>query len=445
MPQPREQLVSAAVNDRIYAIGGQVLHDDPDPAYYEVLNTVQEYDPTSNTWETKSPMPTARRDAFASAVNGTIYVFGGHAETGYSPSVAVEAYDPVANEWTTRAPMPRINPGAVSCAVNGKIYVIGGAWWPTQVLEYDPATEAWVPKSDMPTGRASLICGVVDGKIYAVGGGQGSNAVGAVEEYDPVADTWESKAPMPTLRKFFAGGVVDGKVYTVGGGDHPDYTLAVVEEYDPVSDSWATKTSMPTGRFYFTASAVNGQLFAIGGMAADGHSEAANEAYTPALDTGEFAAMQYSGTLDLTTTQCVFPNGDPSDPDDAFSLEGSVWASGQAGGIFSAPGEFVITRDNVDFELDLALAGDLDGGALTGTYTNSFVGANGFSSTGSGTFSGTITSSALLIELSGQDTDIFDSTCVVHGTLTLVPEPSAMLLQGTVMLSLMGLAATRKH
>ncbi len=62
------------------------------------------YDPATNTWTTKAPMPTPRGALSAAAVNGIIYAIG-----GYKPNQELtvnEAYDPATNTWTTKAPMP---------------------------------------------------------------------------------------------------------------------------------------------------------------------------------------------------------------------------------------------------------------------------------------------------------------------------------------------------
>ena len=49
-----------------------------DPAHRQVcLGTVDEYDPATDTWRERSPMPTPRNHAAIGVVNGKIYVIGG--------------------------------------------------------------------------------------------------------------------------------------------------------------------------------------------------------------------------------------------------------------------------------------------------------------------------------------------------------------------------------
>jgi N-acetylneuraminic acid mutarotase len=55
------------------------------------LATVEAYDPVSNTWVAKAPMPTARYAHAAAAVNNTIYAIGG---VNNAYLATVEAYTP---------------------------------------------------------------------------------------------------------------------------------------------------------------------------------------------------------------------------------------------------------------------------------------------------------------------------------------------------------------
>jgi hypothetical protein len=74
--------------------------------------------------------------------------------------------------WTAKASMPTTRDGFAAVAVNGKIYVIGGhygAYLGTNE-EYDPATDTWTAKASMPTPRSGLAAVAVNGKIYVIGG-----------------------------------------------------------------------------------------------------------------------------------------------------------------------------------------------------------------------------------------------------------------------------------
>ena len=46
-------------------------------AVFGVVATVEEYDPNTDTWTVKAPMPTARQSLGAALANGKIYAIGG--------------------------------------------------------------------------------------------------------------------------------------------------------------------------------------------------------------------------------------------------------------------------------------------------------------------------------------------------------------------------------
>ncbi len=92
----------AAVNGKIYAIGGF----GPQGFGTGAINTMEVYDPTSNSWSPRARMPTARYQFVATAVNGKIYAIGGFTDGGMVNYV--EVYDPSSNSWSTTATV--VNP-----------------------------------------------------------------------------------------------------------------------------------------------------------------------------------------------------------------------------------------------------------------------------------------------------------------------------------------------
>jgi len=111
-------------------------------------------------WATKAPMPTARAESAAGAINGRLYVAGG--DDGTKPLAALEVYDPSTDTWTAKTPMPAAINAAASAVINGQLYVAGGAVLtnPAQpgpfstLYSYDPTTDAWTTLAPMPTPEA---------------------------------------------------------------------------------------------------------------------------------------------------------------------------------------------------------------------------------------------------------------------------------------------------
>ena len=79
----------------IYALGGRAAGSNN-------LNTVEQYDPGTNTWSAVAPMSTVRSYLAAAVLGGHLYALGGIGNTRLN---TVERYDPGLNTWTAVAPM----------------------------------------------------------------------------------------------------------------------------------------------------------------------------------------------------------------------------------------------------------------------------------------------------------------------------------------------------
>ena len=108
MPTPRVSFGIATIQNKIYIIGGEYKNPKSSEVYYLAINEV--YDPLSDTWTTKKPMPTSRIDIEANVVNSKIYVIGGKAyknNSYYSNYASTnEVYDPAINSWTIKQQAP---------------------------------------------------------------------------------------------------------------------------------------------------------------------------------------------------------------------------------------------------------------------------------------------------------------------------------------------------
>ena len=245
MPTARFCMGCAVVNGKIYVIGGST-----GSTAFDVLATVEVYDPVTDTWDTtKTPMPTRRAHISASAVKGKIYVMGGTKQGGavYTGLNTVEVYDPATDTWETKISMPTSRFGLSTSVLDEKIYAIGGRRYPEQpnivsiVEMYDPLTDEWTEKRDMPTQRYDQSSSVINGKIYAIAGYYNCTngpIYQRVEEYDPVEDKWIVKTDLPDAIGGLGTCSVNGKIYAMGGTTttHPFTRINTVYAYDPVAD-----------------------------------------------------------------------------------------------------------------------------------------------------------------------------------------------------------------
>jgi len=137
MPTPRGMLGVGVVNGILYAIGGSAP-----------TTVTEAYDPVANTWTTKAPMPTVRSGLGVGVVNGLIYAVGGVYSPGSSTGFmnAVQAYDPATNTWTSRAPLPNAGTELSVGVRNNTLYVVGGfGMFGPQTYGQVGTTEAYLP------------------------------------------------------------------------------------------------------------------------------------------------------------------------------------------------------------------------------------------------------------------------------------------------------------
>jgi len=227
-------------------------------------------------WQTLAPMPFARQELATAVLNGKIYVIAGF-DSGGASTNTVEVYNPATNSWASAQPIPIANNHNNAAVAAGKLYSFGGV--SNAAFVYDPALDAWSPVASMNFqhgGTAAV--GVINDKIYVAGGNGGGMQQRELEVYDPVANTWTNRAPMSVPRNHTGGGVINGKLYVVGGRDSIDAPTAL-EVYDTLTNTWTSLAPMPTARSGIAVGVVNGELYVFGGEIPSLHPEV--EVYNP--------------------------------------------------------------------------------------------------------------------------------------------------------------------
>src|SRR2546422_7104785 len=147
--------------------------------------------PSKGGWVAKAPALLKRTEVAVAAVRGKVYV-----AAGFQPGLpfitpAVEEYDPVTDTWHERAPLPSGLHHAGIGVVNDRLYVIGGVglslfsiWSPvTSLYEYDPVADRWGAPQPPPTPRGGLAVAALHGELPAVGGYNPDGNTSAPEVY----------------------------------------------------------------------------------------------------------------------------------------------------------------------------------------------------------------------------------------------------------------------
>ena len=250
---------------------------------YDVINVTEEYDPNLDRWVLKAQMPTARARFGIAVYQNKIYCIGGYkgevivinaaiyeSKTEYHDVSANEVYDPVTNTWEVKKPLPTPRHSATTNMVDGKIYVIGGYSIETHqslnVFEvYDPETDTWATKLPPPIEVVGSASAVVDNKIFVLGekwtGDERHPVQYVIQIYDPETDIWSIKESAPTFHWASA-------VATTGLNSLKRIYFFYEDSntvYDPSNDSWSVGATSPISQPVASAVVVDELIYFVGG------------------------------------------------------------------------------------------------------------------------------------------------------------------------------------
>ncbi len=251
------------------------------------------------TWRTLAPIPTPRMGVAVAALNDKIYVIGGIEADG-SPSAKVEVYDPTTDIWNEAAPLPQPRHHAAAIEFTPrvdetKLLVAGGFASgyedpKSTVFEYDDLTNMWSDRSPLQTARGGLALTKFERFLVAVGGA-GRTLDGqimtlrSVEWMDFPSRTWrETDEPLAVARAHlaaatamaFGGGGGYPMVFAVGGGSSVDGSSRLdVNEGAVRAEYWGPYSAMPTARSGIAAATfdlpgVGYQVYVFGGEGSEG-------------------------------------------------------------------------------------------------------------------------------------------------------------------------------
>lgn len=224
VPNPATNLALAAVNGKIYAIGGDLFK-----------NTNREYDPKTNSWKLLNPMPTGRQHINCGVYENEIYITGG-LTSWKNITKNHEVYDVTSNTWSEKAAIPYLVQNAAVVTVDSLIYVIGGAgseediWADVWTVEtYNIITNKWTQKNNLPQLLFKPAAVVINKEIIVLGGQTTIDGKGECSDkvfvYNSKSDQWTETTPLPAKNVFFGCTSIGNKIYVIGGtvGGYPNW------------------------------------------------------------------------------------------------------------------------------------------------------------------------------------------------------------------------------
>lgn len=266
----RQETSVVALGGEIYVLGGF-------DGSAQVVDRVEAYDPSTNQWRARAPLPFPLHHINAAAVDGKIYVVGALTGLGFVQSPNVLVYDPGPDRWESLGEMPAgTDRGASGVAVLGRTIYLAGGYRAGQALTlcsaYDTASGAFEALPALPSPLDHLVSVALDGRVYVIGGRNRSiqSTRAEVWSFEPADGAWRARAPLPRARAGFAGAAaLGGRIYVFGGEGNPDPgsrgVFADGDAYDPAADRWAAVSPMRTPRHGTSAAALGDRIFVPGG------------------------------------------------------------------------------------------------------------------------------------------------------------------------------------
>jgi N-acetylneuraminic acid mutarotase len=220
LPKGANHVGVAILDDTLYAIGGFIEQNRRPHAECFALGL------NGTAWRSIAPLPRPCGAVACVAVAGKVHGIGGAIGDTFPTKKSVDwhlAYDPKTDRWETRAPLPQGRDHTGTLVVGSLVHVIGGrvdSFLTNSNLHhiYDPAKDAWEPRRPLPTARSGHGAVLYRGKIFVMGGEGYERVYGQNEAYDPNTDRWEAFAPMPTPRHGLGAALVGDAIHVAGGG-----------------------------------------------------------------------------------------------------------------------------------------------------------------------------------------------------------------------------------
>ena len=277
------------INGKGYWGGGRTYSTDGCSTELGCFSSMfYEYDPTTDVWVTKAPLPFAYTYLIAISNNGKGYAgTGEYYNSGPGQQIKKSQfwyeYDPIGNSWTQKQNLMNL-PNAYnnSCVkdasiakIGDEVYVFGGTaggvnnLYSDNLYKYNTSADTWQSvNEELGNNRTDASGFYTNGKIY-LGGGQDSESLNDFWEYDMASDQWTKKTSFGSFCSLRTAVELNAKGYFIGGyNDVGNTYIDSLLEYNPATNQWTAKASFPGGnRCKMVGLTYNGKLYA--GMGRD--------------------------------------------------------------------------------------------------------------------------------------------------------------------------------
>ncbi len=241
---------------RVLAAGGLDFSNADAFARPEVVQTVEIYDPASQTWRAAASLKEASSDQWLFLLrDGRVVSLGTVVDDSSDTTTNAEVYDPAANEWTLVSDVePYYAPNNAVQLSDGRLLVLGAL----SARRGHSTRNGQVSSVELPDGR------VLDSEEI-------EQQFPDAKIYDPQGGTWTPAGGMSATRANASLTLLpDGRVLAAGGEDPEgaDYLLhSTTEIFDPSTNTWSPGPDLAGPRTSHTATLLpDGQVLLTGGI-----------------------------------------------------------------------------------------------------------------------------------------------------------------------------------
>jgi N-acetylneuraminic acid mutarotase len=263
MPQPRQEVASAALADQaLYVVGG----------YDRSRRSSTDVQVFDGGWSAGPAYPLPVDHAVAAVTAGSLYVIGGYSNG--QARADVYRLDVRGGRWEAVAPLHHARGAAGATEVAGRIIVLGGAAGGIEVApveSFDPIAGSWSDVATLPAPRDHVAAFNRLSNACAAGGRSPNTA--RVDCLDPATGVWTRLPDLPHATSGAGAEVIGDQVVLAGGEDAGESVIiSVVARLR--NGAW-TEEAMLDPRHGIQLAAFRGRAWACGGAGTAGYDASA--------------------------------------------------------------------------------------------------------------------------------------------------------------------------
>jgi N-acetylneuraminic acid mutarotase len=262
-----------SLNNKVLIMGGAISSGAS-------INSVYEYEPTSNTWLAKASIPNATGLSKSTSVklnNGNLLLFGGSQNSSTAQSNNVFQYNINTNSWSVISSLPNlqgreqmrstlINDSTV--LLTGGISTISSALiYPTTCYLYNTITNIFTLAGNLPNGIINHTSTLLsNGEVLITGGFDGNEARNEAYVFNLQNGFRTLSSTLSTAVSSHRALLLNGKVYIYGGFNIPLFEFSdKLDVYDPTNDSITPLNTGPLACAEFAMVSANSNILIAGG------------------------------------------------------------------------------------------------------------------------------------------------------------------------------------